>query len=97
MAAALTARNAGARVVMLEKMAAHGGTSRFAEGMFAAESSLQIKKSIGLTRDQAFKTHMDNTHWYANGRLVRAFIDKSADTIEWLQQLGVSFTEPAAL
>lgn len=97
MAAALTARHAGANVILLEKMPAHGGTSRFAEGLFAAESSLQVRKSIGITRDQAFRTHMDNTHWYANGRLVRAYVDKSADTIDWLQQLGVSFTEPAAL
>ncbi|MCZ7662768.1 MAG: FAD-dependent oxidoreductase [Thermoleophilia bacterium] len=97
MAAALTARHGGARILMIEKMATHGGTSRFAEGLFAAESALQIRKSIGITRDQAFRTHMDNTHWYANGRLVRAYVDKSADTIDWLQQLGVTFTEPAAL
>lgn len=95
--AGLTARYGGASVIIFEKMPFHGGTSQFAEGMFAVESSLQIQKNIGLTKDEAFKRHMENTHWRANARLVRAFIDKSASTIDWLQQQGVEFIEPAAL
>jgi len=97
LAAGLTAKYGGASVIIFEKMPFPGGTSQFAEGIYAVESSLQIMKNIGLTRDEAFKRHMESTHWHANARLVRAFIDKSASTIDWLQQQGIEFIEPAAL
>ncbi len=58
---------------------------------------MQRKEQIGITRDDAFKTVMEYTHWRANPRLVRAFVNKSASTIEWLQGLGVEFTEPFAM
>lgn len=94
--AGLTARHGGANVIIFEKRDLPGGTSLFAEGLFAVESAWQIRKKIGMTRDEAFKKHMDYSHWRANARLVRAFIDKSASSIDWLQQQGVEFDEPTA-
>ncbi len=38
---------------------------------------------------------MDYTHWRVDARLVRAFLNKSGDTIHWLESLGVAFVEPA--
>ena len=78
MAAALTAVEKGARVVMLEKMLNTGGTSNFPEGMFAVESEMQRQQYIGITRNEAFKSIMDYSHWRANPRLVRAFVNESA-------------------
>lgn len=95
--AALTLAEGGAGVIVLEKMPFPGGTSNFAEGLFAAESHLQRREKIGLTKDQAFLRHMENTHWRANARLVRAFINKSAATIEWLEARGVEFTGVATV
>jgi fumarate reductase flavoprotein subunit len=97
LAAAITAASGGASVIVLERMAGVGGSTTFAEGMFAAESSMQFRRNIVLTKDNVFKRHMEATNWRANPRLVRAFINKSASTIEWLQDLGVEFIEPAAL
>jgi fumarate reductase flavoprotein subunit len=97
MAAALTAVEGGAKVIVFEKMRHHGGTSNFAQGMFAVESNMQQQKYIGLTRDEAFKTAMNYSHWRANPRLVRAIIDKSASTIAWLQSQGVEFIEPVTM
>jgi fumarate reductase flavoprotein subunit len=97
MAAALTAAEEGAKVVIMEKLRHHGGTSNFAQGMFAVESNMQRQRYIGLTRDEAFKTAMDYSHWRANPRLVRAIIDKSASTIAWLQKQGVEFVEPVTM
>lgn len=91
LAAALTAKK-GAHVIIVEKLPSPGGTSRFAEGMFAVESTLQATLNVLLTKDEAFKNHMLGTHWRANAPLVRAFINKSADTVQWLQALGVEFT-----
>ncbi|MBW1902187.1 MAG: FAD-dependent oxidoreductase [Deltaproteobacteria bacterium] len=97
LAAAITAASGGVSVIVIERMAGVGGSTTFAEGMFAAESSMQFRKNIILTKDDVFKRHMEATNWRANPHLVRAFIDKSANTIEWLQDLGVEFIEPAAL
>ena len=90
--AALTAGLGGARVIMFEKMPGRGGMSNFAEAMFAVESKFQKRDKIGLTLDEAYKTHMESTHWQGNGRLIKAFMSRSADTIEWLEGMGVEFT-----
>ena len=97
MAAALTAAEGGAKVILLEKMRHTGGTSNFPEGMFAVESEMQRQQYIGITRDEAFKMIMDYSHWRANPRLVRAFVDESSITISWLQKLGVKFEGPMAI
>ncbi len=96
LSAALTAAEGGARVLLLEKAAHTGGVSNFAEGMFAVESEMQRQDYIDYTRDKAFKAIMDYSHWRANPRLVRAFVDESARTIEWLQKEGVEFVGPVA-
>jgi len=93
MVAALTAVEGGAKVILLEKMRSMGGVSNFAEGMFAAESDMQRQQYVSYTRDDAFKTIMEYSHWRANPRLVRAFVNESAATITWLQQQGVEFVE----
>jgi fumarate reductase flavoprotein subunit len=46
-------------------------------------------KNISLTREQAFKIFMDYTHWRVDARLVSNYINKSADTIDWLEEMGV--------
>ena len=93
LATALTAGAGGARVTVVEKLSMVGGTSLFAEGMFAVESAIQDREHVGLTKDEAFKRHMMGTHWRANATLVRGFIDRSADTIDWLRGMGVAFAD----
>jgi fumarate reductase flavoprotein subunit len=92
LAAALTAAEGGARVIVCEKQRTPGGTSNFFEGMFAVESDMQRAHYIDYSRDQAFKNIMEYSHWKANPRLVRAIVDESAGTISWLQHQGVEFT-----
>ena len=87
--AAVAAAEKGAKVLVLEKMATTGGTGSMGMGPFAVESHLQKKAGINLTRDQIFKTFMEYTHWRVDARLVRDYIDKSGDTIRWLDDMGV--------
>ena len=95
--AARQAQMLGAKnIVVLEKQPAIGGTTNYCEGMFAVESSLQSRVGIVVTREQAFRTMMDYSHWKANPRLVRAFVDKSAESIEWMKENGVAFKYVAA-
>lgn len=93
LAAALTAAESGAKVVVFEKHSSLGGTSNFFHGVFAVESQMQRERYITYSRDEAFKNIMEYSHWRANPRLVRAIIDESASTISWLQDQGVVFTD----
>jgi len=81
LAAALTAAEGGAKVILFEKQRSLGGTSNFFEGTFAVESDMQRERYIVYNRDQAFKNMMEYSHWRANPRLVRAFVNESAATI----------------
>jgi fumarate reductase flavoprotein subunit len=93
LSAALTAAEGGAQVIVFEKQRSLGGTSNFFEGIFAAESDMQRERYIAYSRDQAFKNIMEYSHWRANARLIRAFVNESASTITWLQKQGVEFTD----
>lgn len=93
LAAALTAAEGGARVVVFEKQRSMGGSSNFFQGIFAVESAMQRERYIDYSRDEAFTNFMEYSHWRANARLVRAFVDESAGTIAWLQRQGVEFVD----
>jgi fumarate reductase flavoprotein subunit len=93
LAAALTAAEGGAKVIVFEKERSPGGTSNFLQGTFAVESAMQRERYIMYSRDEAFKNIMEYSHWVSNPRLVRAIINESAGTIAWLQEQGVVFTD----
>ncbi len=90
-AAALAAAETGATVITLEKKATVGGTGNFSEGIMAVESSMQREWNVDLTRDQVFKVIMEYGHWRGDPKMVRAFINKTADTIDWMKGHGVKF------
>jgi len=90
LAASITSAEGGASVILLEK---RGRTGGFGIGPLAVESTFQFKKLYSLTREEAFKIHMDYTHWRVDARLVKAYYDKSASTIDWLEKMGVEWEE----
>jgi fumarate reductase flavoprotein subunit len=92
LAAAASAAEKGAKVILVEKRVP-GGNSALAQGLFATESLLQKSMGIHTSRDEVFRTAMEYAHWRINPRIVRAFIDKSADTIQWLGKRGLRFTQ----
>lgn len=93
LAAAVSAREKGAQVLVLETRKRVGGISVTGMGLFAVESHHQ--KGLNLdsvfSKDDAFHYIMDRTHWKLDGKVARAYVDKSADTIEWLEDMGVRF------
>ncbi|MCD8324368.1 MAG: FAD-dependent oxidoreductase [Clostridiales bacterium] len=95
LAAAISATEEGARVVVLEKTNTTGGTANMGMGPMAVETRQQREKLCGLTREKAFYEFMNYTHWRSDALLVKKYIDKSADTIEWLEDMGVEFVEPS--
>ncbi len=93
MAAAVTAVERGVRVTVFEKgpQLAMGGN-----GPFAVESRLQRMKRMTYTVEDAFKYYMQHTHYSVDAKLVRAYLGKSASTIDWFESLGVKFLDVVA-
>jgi fumarate reductase flavoprotein subunit len=93
LAAALTAAESGIKnIIVLEKRAALGGNSALASGPFACESPAQARQHIIADKDELFKRTMDWAHWSrVNPRIIRAFLNKSGDTIRWLENMGLVF------
>ncbi len=92
MAAAVAALEKGCQsVVLLEKAGAPGGSTAMAHDIFGIESPVQKRAWFDTSKDEIFKVHMDWTHWTVDPRIVRAFIDRSADTIRWLEAKGMGF------
>ncbi len=93
LAAALAAAEKGSSVIVLEKRDTAGGNVMLANGIFAAESPVQKRKRIDASVNGLFKTAMGYSHWKTNPRIVRAFMDKSGDTIRWLEERGLKFED----
>jgi fumarate reductase flavoprotein subunit len=92
LAAAVAAKENGAgRVILLEKRGMLGGNTSMSMGPFAVDSPAQKRAAIEFRRDEVFKIVMNWAHWKINPRIVRAFIDKSGDTIRWLEDKGLEF------
>ena len=66
MAAAITAAEGGAKVVVLEKRPFPGGASNTPVGFGFVKNDRE-------SQDKAFKVHMEGTLWTANADLVRAY------------------------
>jgi fumarate reductase flavoprotein subunit len=92
--AEVAASERGVNVVLLEKRSTPGGNASIARGIFAAESHVQERQKIDARRDDHFKAAMSHSHWKINPRILRAFVDKSGDTIQWLEEKGLKFEVP---
>lgn len=92
-AAAVSAFENGAkRVVIIEKQKRAGGNAVMARGLFACESSVLRQAMIKSDKDEIFTNVMTwHHHTRVNGRLVRAWINQSGDTIDWLRRRDVEF------
>jgi fumarate reductase flavoprotein subunit len=91
LAAAVAAAEKGAKVIIVEKRPTVGGNSIMAEGIFGADSPAQKRMMIDARRDDLFKIAMEYAHWKIDPRIVRAFVNKSGETIEWLERKGLRF------
>lgn len=93
LAAAVSAAEQGCKsILVLEKAGAPAGSTSMAHDIFGAESPVQKRSGVDARKDDLFKKAMEWTHWNrVNPRLVRAFIDKSGETIGWLEEKGVKF------
>jgi fumarate reductase flavoprotein subunit len=89
--AAVTAAEKGACVIVLEKRRATGGNGVFASGLFVVDRRMQEHTDINTLRNAFFRKAMDYAHWKIDPRIIRALIEKSGDTIAWLEEKGMRF------
>jgi len=92
LAAAVTAAEAGARVILLEKENILGGYTRQANSLLACESPVQKRMGINVTVADCLRALMQWGHGRrVDPRIVHAFFSKTAETIAWLESKGVVF------
>jgi flavocytochrome c len=91
-AAALTAADAGAEVLLLEKAAEPGGSSRICGGLLAfAGTDLQQSHGIEDSSELLFQDLREVGRCENDPALVRTYADNQLAAYRWLCQLGVQF------
>ncbi len=91
--AAIEAAQRGVKVDVFESSDHTGGACNGGNGVFAVESKMQRQKQYTYTREQILRYWMEYTHNNVDLRLVSEFINRSADTVEWLQSYGVELND----
>lgn len=96
--AAVKASQAGARVLVLEKMPIVGGNSLKATGgMNAADTQFQAALGITDSGVQAFiEDTLNGGHQINDPALVTTMAENSADAVDWLASIGAELPKVAA-
>jgi fumarate reductase flavoprotein subunit len=96
LAAAITAREAGASVIVLEADDRVGGSTSLSGGVFyAAGTSVQRAREIEDTADAMYEYYLTLNQWRVEPAIVRRLCDGAAPALEWLIELGVEFPPEA--
>ncbi len=92
--AAVTAAEEGASVLVLEKNSVAGGDASLCAGILAGGGSRAQKElSIASDADMVYEWFMAHPEWYGpkDPVVCRAIADGCAPTLDWLEDLGVSY------
>lgn len=96
-AAAIQAHQLGVDVVLLSKFNQLGGSFIGSEGMCAFESHWQREIGEDITVEEAELLCLDFHHWIPEPALYLNFFRRTAETITWLEDLGVEFSHVQSL
>lgn len=91
LSAAVQAAEDGASVIVLEKTDNVGGAANMGMGPLGIGTKYQRANMIDITVEKAFNMFMEYTHYMVDARLVKRYFEQSAETIEWLEDMGVEF------
>ena len=90
--AALEAARAGARVLLLERAAVHGGTSSMSGGHFYLGGGTAVQQATGHddSTEEMYK-YLVATSKEPEHDKIRAYCDGSVEHFDWLESLGFEF------
>ncbi len=90
--AALEAARAGARVLLLERAAVHGGTSSMSGGHFYLGGGTAVQQATGHadSTEEMYK-YLVATSKEPEHDKIRAYCDGSVEHFDWLEALGFEF------
>ena len=92
--AALSAADAGARVLVAESEAVVGGSSRLSGGVvMGCDSGVQRAAGIVDDPETMFREYMALNQWQVIAGPVRRLVHESGATIDWLVERGVPFED----
>jgi len=91
LAAAITAGENDLDVIVFEKSNTTGGAANMGMGPLGIGTKQQKNSFCDITVGDALNRHMQYTHYRVDNDLVQTYFNKSADTIEWLEDMGVEF------
>ena len=94
LAAALTAAESGARVLIAEAAEQLGGSTRLAGGSFMAAGT-PVQFEAGFENDSAdafYDYYLTFNRWDIDPAVARRFCDRALPTMTWLVELGLTYT-----
>ena len=91
LAAAITLGENNVKSIVFEKSSATGGCANMGMGPLGIDTVIQKRTFNDLTVEEALAVHMSYTHYRVDEDLVQTYFNKSADTIQWLMDMGVKF------
>jgi succinate dehydrogenase/fumarate reductase flavoprotein subunit len=90
--AALEAARAGARVLLLERAAVHGGTSSMSGGHFYLGGGTAVQRATGhVDSADAMYDYLVAVSLDPEPEKIRAYCDGSVEHFDWLEALGFEF------
>lgn len=89
LAAAYAAVEKGLKVLVIEKQPQIGGNTKISSGFFAIDSKEQQAAGMHLSTKEAISQLAEYNHYLSNGALLSRIVDRSADTLAWLEKLGM--------
>jgi fumarate reductase flavoprotein subunit len=94
LSAAVSARDAGVKVILLEKEPIAGGNTKLAAGgMNAAETKPQAARGIKDKKEIMIEDTMKGGGSINQPELVKVLADNSSDSIDWLTSMGADMTD----
>lgn len=97
MACACQARQLGLNPIVLEKREVTGGSFIGTEGLFALDTKYTQESGCTLTVEEAITNTMVYHHFIPNHKLYQRFFGQTAETVQWLEDLGVGFQGAIAI
>lgn len=89
LAAAYAAAEKGLQVLVIEKQPQIGGNTKISSGFFAINSKEQQAAGMQLSTKEAINELASYNHYLSNGVLLSRIVNRSADTLAWLEKMGM--------